>query len=251
MRATALIATAALAGCSLDSGSSDGAGTETDGVTVSLTFDDTFIDQQAAIDLLDERGMRGTFYVNSARIDTTQALSASQLLDMQSNGHEIAGHTIDHDNLPMIAPAEQRQRICDDRVALVEMGFTVKSFAYPFGASDEMIEQIVAECGYNSARDIGGGNNPIPPPDPYLVRSAPSVKAETTADDLEGYVAEAEPDGAWVPIVFHHVCDGCSTIGIAPATLEDFLDRLEARGTQVLTVNQVIGGDMQAVVPGS
>jgi peptidoglycan/xylan/chitin deacetylase (PgdA/CDA1 family) len=257
----ALIATAVLAGCSFDGGSSegrssdggssDGAGAETDGVTVSLTFDDTFADQQAAIELLDERGMRGTFYVDSGRIDSTQALSASQLLEMQANGHEIAGHTIDHVNLPMSDPAEQRRQVCDDRVALIEMGFEVTSFAYPFGASDEMTQALVAECGYNSARDIGGRSSPIPPPDPYLVRTAPSVKAETTADDLEGYVAEAEPDGAWVPIVFHHVCDGCSTNGIAPAVLADFLDRLEARGTQVLTVDEVIGGDMKPPVPAS
>jgi peptidoglycan/xylan/chitin deacetylase (PgdA/CDA1 family) len=247
MRAMVLSVTAVLAGCSLGDGPSDDGGAEIDGVVVSLTFDDTFDDQQAAIDLLDERGMRGTFYVDSARIGSSQALSASQLLDLQSDGHEIAGHTIDHVNLSMIEPAEQRRQVCDDRVTLMDMGFEVTSFAYPFGAADAMTPQIVAECGYNSARDIGGMSNPVPPPDPYVIRTAPSVKAETTADDLEGYVAAAEPDG-WVPIVFHHVCDGCSTIGIAPAVLEDFLDRLEARGTQVLTVDEVIGGDMQPAV---
>jgi peptidoglycan/xylan/chitin deacetylase (PgdA/CDA1 family) len=254
MRAIALIACAVLAGCALgDSGPAEEPPEEEppeiDGVVVSLTFDDTFADQAAAIDLLDERGMRGTFYVNSDRIGKSQALSESQLLDLQSRGHEIAGHTIGHVNLPMLEPDEQRRVVCDDRVALIEMGFTVTSFAYPFGASDAMTEQIVAECGYNSGRDIGGRGNPIPPPDAYLVRSAPSVTPEATPDDLEGYVIEAEPDG-WVPYVFHHVCDGCSTIGIAPATLEEFLDRLEARGTQVLTVDQVIGGDMQAPVAG-
>ena len=251
-----LIAIAVLAGCSLDGeasddgGAEDDGGAQIDGVAVSLTFDDTFADQQAAIALLDERGMRATFYVDSGRIGSSQALSASQLLDLQASGHEIAGHTIDHANLSMIAPAEQRRQVCDDRVTLMDMGFEVTSFAYPFGATDAMTPQIVAECGYNSARDIGGRSNPVPPPDPYLIRTAPSVKAETTADDLEGYVVAAEPAG-WVPIVFHHVCDGCSTIGIAPAVLADFLDRLEARGTQVLTVDEVIGGDMQPAVPAS
>jgi peptidoglycan/xylan/chitin deacetylase (PgdA/CDA1 family) len=252
MRAIALTAWTVLAGCSLESGPSKEAGSDVknDAATVSLTFDDTFIDQRAAFDLLDERGMHATFYVNSERIGSTGALSADELLDAQSNGHEIAGHTIGHVNLPTLEPDEQRRRVCDDRVALIDMGFTVTSFAYPFGASDAVSEEIVAECGYNSARDIGGKSSPIPPPDPYLVRSAPSVDPETTAEDLEGYVTEAEPDGAWVPIVFHHVCDGCSTIGVAPATLEEFLDWLESRGTQVLTVDEVIGGDMQPPVAG-
>jgi peptidoglycan/xylan/chitin deacetylase (PgdA/CDA1 family) len=251
MRAIALIAGTVLAGCALDLGQSDEDEPRVpcDGVVVSLTFDDTFADQQAAVDLLDERGMRATFYVNSERIGKSQALSADQLLDWQSRGHEIAGHTIGHVNLPTLDPAEQRRRVCDDRVALIEMGFTVTSFAYPFGASDAMSEGIVAECGYNSGRDIGGLSNPIPPPEPFLVRSAPSVDPESTLDDMEGHVIAAEPDGAWVPFVFHHVCDGCSTIGVAPDLLEEFLDRLEARGAQVLTVHEVVGGDMQPAVP--
>lgn len=256
MRATLLIAFAVLTGCSLDVGpfgedetdAADNDRVPTDGPVVSLTFDDTFDDQEAAFDLLEERGMHGTFFVNSSRIGKTQALSADQLLDWQSRGHEIAGHTIDHLDLPVLEPDEQRRQVCDDRVALIDMGFEVTSFAYPSGASDATTEQIVAECGYNSARDIGGRSNPIPPPDPYLVRSAPSVDPEDTPDVLEGYVIEAEADGAWVPYVFHHVCDGCSTIGVAPDTLEEFLDRLEAMGTPVLTVDEVIGGDMHPAV---
>jgi peptidoglycan/xylan/chitin deacetylase (PgdA/CDA1 family) len=258
-----LISCAVLTSCSLDVGpfgdeESDGQETDgpeggepvTEGPVVSLTFDDTFIDQEAAFDLLEERGMRGTFYVNSDRIGKTQALSEEQLLDWQSRGHEIAGHTIGHVDLPTLEPDEQRRAICDDRAALIEMGFTVTSFAYPFGASDASIEAIVAECGYNSARDIGGLGNPLPPPELYLIRSAPSVEPEATPDDLEGYVIEAEAAGEWVPYVFHHVCDGCSEIGVSPATLAEFLDRLEARGTPVLTVDEVVGGEMQPVVSG-
>ncbi len=50
--------------------------------------------------------------------------------------------------------------------------------------------------------------------------------------------------------MFHHVCDGCSTIGVSPATLEAFLDWLETTGNQVLTVDEVIGGEVQPPVEG-
>jgi peptidoglycan/xylan/chitin deacetylase (PgdA/CDA1 family) len=217
---------------------------------ISLTFDDTFADQQVAVDLLDERGMRGTFYVNSGRIDAAGYLAQSQLLAWHEQGHEIAGHTQAHVNLPMQEPDEQRRQVCDDRVALLAIGFAVTSFAYPFGASDALTEQIAAECGYNSARGVGGARNPIPPINVYDLRTPPSVKPETTLEDLQGYVTAAEPSGDWVPIVFHHVCDGCSTIGVSPATLAAFLDWLATTGNQVLTVHQVIGGEVQPPVPG-
>jgi hypothetical protein len=135
------------------------------------------------------------------------------------------------------------------RVALLGMGLAVTSFAYPFGASNAVAEQIVGECGYNSARGVGDVNNPIPPLDPFDLHTPPSVKPETTLVQLQGYVTAAEPSGRWVPIVFHHVCDGCSTIGVSPATLDAFLDWLEANGKVVRTVDEVMGGDVQPGVP--
>ncbi len=248
MRSIAVVAVGVLGGCTLEIGSVEQqvAGT----AVVSLTWDDTFADQQVAVDLLDERGMRGTFYVNSGRVNGTGFLSLSQLLAWQEQGHEIAGHTTGHVNLPTLEPDEARRQVCNDRVALLGMGFEVTSFAYPFGASNALTEQIADECGYNSARGVGDVNNPIPPTNLYDLRTPPSVKPETTLEDLQGYVTAAEPSGAWVPIVFHHVCDGCSTIAVSPATLAAFLDWLATSGNSVLTVDEVIGGDVQPGVPG-
>jgi len=236
-----------LGGCSVDIGSVEQqvAGT----AVVSLTWDDTFADQQIAVDLLDERGMRGTFYVNSGRVNGNGYLTASQLHAWEAMGHEIAGHTTGHVNLPTLTPDEARRQVCNDRVALLGMGFAVTSFAYPFGASNAVVEQIADDCGYNSARGVGDVNNTIPPSDPYDLHTPPSVKPETTLAQLQGYVTAAEPNGRWVPIVFHHVCDGCSSIGVSPATLEAFLDWLETSGNTVLTVDEVIGGAVQPGVP--
>ncbi|HKE18060.1 MAG TPA: polysaccharide deacetylase family protein [Kofleriaceae bacterium] len=216
---------------------------------VSLTWDDTLGDQQTAVDLLDAHGLRGTFYVNSGRLGGTGYLSASQLLGWQQQGHEIAGHTKTHVDVTTLAPDEARRQICDDRVALLGRGFVVTSFAYPFGASNALAEQIADECGYNSARGVGDVNNPIPPTDPFDLHTPPSVKPETTLAQLEGYVTAAEPAGRWVPIVFHHVCDGCASNAVSPATLDAFLGWLEANDKVVRTVDEVIGGDVQPGVP--
>jgi peptidoglycan/xylan/chitin deacetylase (PgdA/CDA1 family) len=248
MRGILVVTGVVLGGCALEISSIEEQVTAT--AVVSLTFDDTFADQQLAVDLLDDHGMPGTFYINSGRLNGGGFLSTSQVLAWQAQGHEIGGHTKNHLNLTTLDPDEARRQVCDDRVALLAAGFAVTSFAYPFGGSNALAEQIAEECGYNSARGVGGARNPIPPINLYDIRTPPSVKPETTLADLQGYVTAAEPAGEWVPLVFHHVCsNGCAN-GVSPATLAAFLDWLDANGKQVLTVDEVIGGNIEPGVPG-
>ncbi|WP_051300209.1 polysaccharide deacetylase family protein [Actinomadura rifamycini] len=237
------------------------------GTVVSLTFDDGARDQyDNARPVLDAHGMDGTFYVNSARVDASGYMTRAQLETLAAGGHEIGGHTVSHANVPSLPVAERRRQVCDDRVALLAMGFEVTSFAYPYGAVDAGAADVVADCGYNSARTVGGLVSPgscagcdraeaVPPAAPYAVRTPDSVKTDTTLDRLKRYVTQAEEDGGgWVPLVFHHVCDGCGdSYAVTPATLDAFLGWLAARasgGTVVRTVDEVVGGAVRPPVPG-
>ena len=183
-------------------------------------------------------------------------MTLAQVTALQAAGNEIGGHTVDHANLPALSADQARREICDDRVALLGDGFVVTSFAYPFGATDASVRQFVIDCGYNSARLVGGLVNPDscqdcpyadtrPPVDPFGVRTNDSVKADTPLAQVEGYVTNAEQHGGgWVPLLFHHVCDGCDSLSITPANLDAFMTWLAARGpaTEVGTVADVIGG---------
>jgi peptidoglycan/xylan/chitin deacetylase (PgdA/CDA1 family) len=229
---------------------------------VSLTFDDTLADQYQVGDLLATRGLVGTFYVNSPRLARSGYMSLDQVLTLQRSGNEIGGHTLDHVDLTVVSEAEMIRQVCDDRDALLAAGLTVTSFAYPYSADNATVRNVVQNCNYNSARDGGGllsatcndcpTSNPIPPPSPYQIRTNSSVKSTDTLETLQQFVIGAEQDGGgWVPIAFHHVCDGCSPNGISPALLTEFLDWLAARksqGTEVATVHQVIGGEVKPPV---
>jgi peptidoglycan/xylan/chitin deacetylase (PgdA/CDA1 family) len=247
----------------VDTGTSAQAVTGT--TIVSLTFDDTLVDQTQVADMAAARGMRVTFFVNSPRLDHAGYMSLADVLAFQAQGHEIGGHTISHADLPTLDLDEAKRQVCNDRVALLADGFAVRTFAYPFGDNNAVVDQIVADCGYNSARDVGGlpsnGScsgcpfaNTVPPATPYAVRTPDSIKIDTTLDVLEGYVLQAEQHGGgWVPLVFHHVCDGCNQLSVSPAMLGEFLDWLAARnanGTVVETMGNVIGGPVQPGVDG-
>src|SRR5206468_2928521 len=74
---------------------------------VSLTFDDTLSNQYQTGSMLAARGMHGTFYVNSSRVDVAGYMTKAQLLALQSGGNEIAGHTVNHLDLSTVDVDEQ------------------------------------------------------------------------------------------------------------------------------------------------
>lgn len=232
---------------------------------VTITFDDGTADQLPALDVLDSLGLKSTLYVNSGRVSfDANYMTSGQLVGLQSRGHEIAGHTITHVDLPSLPPDLAKREICDDRVALAGMGLTIKNFAYPFASYNATVQQIVRDCGYNSARSVadlrsvpfGCANcdtaESIPPRDPYAIRTGRSVQANTTLDNLKTSVTQAENNGGgWVPILFHHVGTG-EVNSITLQTFTDFATWLAARPstTVVKTVDGVIGGSVQPLVAG-
>jgi hypothetical protein len=225
---------------------------------VTIQFDDGTADAFGALAILQSRGMRATFYVNSALIGSAGYLSWDQLQSLAQAGNEIAGHTLTHENLRGLSPAEARRQVCDDRASLFAHGFQPTSFAYPFGRFDDAVKQIVRDCGYNSARWVAGVDGrrtfaeTIPPRDAYVTRTPQLPKSSTSLATLKSYVTDAEQHGGgWVQLVFHHLCTRCNTYAISVADFTSLVDWLQSRaagGTVVLTTNEVVGGLVQPLV---
>jgi hypothetical protein len=230
---------------------------------VSLTFDDGLTESPTR-NILANHGMNGTFYVNSNLIGSGGTyLTKAELDGLYADGNEIGGHTINHVDLATLSDTAQQTAICNDMQNLVNWGYPIHSFAYPYGSTGSTTQSIVsAGCPgvgtYESARSVGGlvsGTNcfncpwaeSIKPGNPYYISVNSSVASTTTLADLQSYVMQAENNGGgWVALVFHRVCDGCNTLSVSPALLDAFLTWLEAReqqGTYVRTVHQVISGD--------
>ena len=132
-------------------------------------------------------------------------------------------------------------------------GFTVTSFAYPFGSWDANAEEIVQGCGYDSARTVSGVSihvakgkigETIPPADPFATRTPPNPKKATKLTTMEQYVTNAEEGVAasgqslWIQFVFHRYCDAhCGAYTIQPAKFKALLDFLQVEeGKNLVTV---------------
>jgi peptidoglycan/xylan/chitin deacetylase (PgdA/CDA1 family) len=231
-------------------------------VFVTIGFDDGTVDQFAARRPLRNHGMHATFFINSGPIAAGDPdhMTVEQLTRLVQLGNEIGGHTVDHANIQPLSPDEARHEVCDDRTALQGWGFNPTSFAYPFGSWDANAEQIVAGCGYDSARTVSGvsihvGKNQlgetVPPADPYATRTPPNPKKATKLSTMEAYVTNAEAgvaasgDSLWIQFVFHRYCDAhCGAYTVQPAKFKALLDFLQAEQTaqkvSVQTTAQVI-----------
>lgn len=228
---------------------------------VTLSFADTLKSQMRAAPLLAKYGMHGTWYVSSGRIGyRTINLTLADVRALAAAGHEVGGHTLEHEDLETLPPAEVRHQLCDDRVALMELGFPVTSFAYPFGSDTTEVRQILIDCNYNNGRVTGRIRNPtgcgscplaetIPPPDPFRIRAVTSIESSWSVADLQSLVLQAEGSGGgWIMITLHEICDGCATYSLSEAKLDAFLAWLaprSARGTLVMTTHEIIGGPLK------
>jgi len=235
-------------------------------VVVSLTFDDGFESVWGVLPELRHYGMHATFFINSGKLNQTGRLTTAQVQHIAADGNEIGGHSVSHPNIANLDAPEATRQICDDRVALAGiLGSAPTDFAYPYGGYTPTTEAIVAKCGYNSARRVGGVASAscrpacpyaesIPPADRYAIRTGVSVVPTTAATAPEGEVnAALQHGGGWLIFVFHAYCDGCSGISVNPANLEHllaWLKSMQAHGVQVKTVRQVVGGPARPVVAG-
>ncbi|WP_275900273.1 polysaccharide deacetylase family protein [Pyxidicoccus trucidator] len=232
-------------------------------VVVTFTFADTLKNQVLVGPLFAKYGMHATFYISAGRIGRAGYLTLADLRTLAAAGHEIGGHTLDHEELDDLPLAELRHQVCDCRVALMGFGFPVTSFAFPFGSDSPLARDTVIFCGYNNARRTGRIRSPtgcnscplaesVPPADPYSIRSPTSIKSDWTLANLQSLVLQAEnAGGGWIMISLHDICTGCGTYSITESLLDSYLAWLAprvSRGTFVRTAHQVVGGPVKPAV---
>lgn len=237
---------------------------------VSLTFDNEWANQMTAAQDLHAAGMAGTWYVISGWIGTNNFLSLSQLQTMASWGDEIGGKTVDNTDLTTTSAAEGQRETCLGRDVLMNDGFTVTDFAYPFADVNSTAESEVQSCGMNSGRNVGNINSlesggckfpncpyaeTIPPADPYNFNTPDAITTKTSVANVENEISQAENNGGgWLVYTFHTICvqGTASCDPVYSWTPSQFLALVTWLKTQpsvsVKTVNQVIGGPVQPQV---
>lgn len=136
------------------------------GRSAVITFDDGYVDNLAAWEELQKRGMRATLFMVSGSIGRIPAwpadgrpdgrlLNAVELRALQAAGIEIGSHTVSHVRLTEANNNQLRAELSGSKTALEDaLGNEISSFAYPYSAWSTRCSSIVCEAAYRVARQL-------------------------------------------------------------------------------------------------
>lgn len=207
---------------------------------VSLNFDDGWLSvYQNAIPILDAAGFKSDQFIvtNYVAGNFPAYVSLAQVKDMQAKGHVIGAHTKTHPDLTMLSTAAATEEVGGSRQYLTSNGLSpVSSFAYPLGAYNASVQQIVKDAGFLAGRSSDGGYNDKTT-DRYALRRQPMVAATTIAE-AKAYIDTAIANKTWVILLFHEVNTSGNQYAVTPAFLQQVVDYLKSKQMTPITVGQ-------------
>ena len=128
---------------------------------VILSFDDAYVNEWYEADkVLKKYQWKATF--NVCKIDSLDASEIKKLLELQKEGHEIAGHGYHHYNAVKFVnkygiDEYMKQEIDPMITSMKRLSFNVTSFAYPYGMrSDALDKALLSKFIIIRGRSFGG-----------------------------------------------------------------------------------------------
>lgn len=121
---------------------------------IILSFDDGYEDFYTdVLPILKKNNVKAVQYVVSGFLDQPNYMSRIQVREVIKSGLvEIGCHTVNHPNLKSIPLSFAEQEIVGCKKDLFHyFGINVTSFAYPYGAYNELLFPILKKAGFNNA----------------------------------------------------------------------------------------------------
>jgi peptidoglycan/xylan/chitin deacetylase (PgdA/CDA1 family) len=121
----------------------------------NVTYDDGVLQDVPFVELLNQYQIKGTFNLNSGRIEGHNSKVQVDEFEELYRGHEIASHTLTHPHLRNLDLGGVSYQVIRDRECLEEvLHRPVEGFAYPYGMRGETDEMVncLRSCGIRYAR---------------------------------------------------------------------------------------------------
>jgi peptidoglycan/xylan/chitin deacetylase (PgdA/CDA1 family) len=203
---------------------------------VSFTFDDFPVSALEGARQLEQRGWRGTFYVNSGLLGRAwhdeQHCGADDVTQLAARGHEIGNHTHSHLRCAGQGAAVLQREYEQSQAALAAWNGN-QSFAYPHGSFDlHALGQISVRFG--TARTVERGVN-VGRTDFNRLRAS-SISRDQSLQSPISMVDLAVSGGGWLIFYTHDVRPEPSRWGCTPERFAAILDYVQHAGLEVVTV---------------
>ena len=216
-----------------------------DAPLVSFTFDD--VPDSAYTNgavVLDEFGIRGTFYIasgNCGTIDTYwRVFDREQVRAIYGCGHEIGCHTFSHaavDDLDAYAMEEECRRNLKMMQELCP-GIKLTNFCYPYGVVS-LPRKLQLQKHFDTCRGIFEGVN-TGIIDLGLLKVIELYDRTLSRDKLRHILRRACDRNGWVIFYVHDVAQQPSHMGCTPSLLRATIEAVRAEGMPCLSIRQAL-----------
>lgn len=119
---------------------------------LTMSYDDGIVADRRLVEIFDRYGIRGTFHLNSSRLDAERFVTSAELPALYKN-HEISCHTVTHP-FPNTIPRESLvYEIYRDRERLESIaGYPVRGMSYPYGQYSREVIDCFRKLGMEYSR---------------------------------------------------------------------------------------------------
>ncbi len=208
---------------------------------ISFCFDDvTDSAFSVGAELLQDRGLRGSFFVCAGLLGETGHMGAyatrDQIVTAAAAGHEIGCHTYSHLDCGQ-APADDIARDLDrNSQALAGLGVAPPTtFAFPFGDVSAQAKRVAGDR-FRLCRALHHGLI-VPGAD---LNQAPAVGIEGEGGEAiaRRWMQAASRQGAWLILYTHILGSTASEFGCSVEAFTRLIDDAIAGGFDIVTVEQ-------------
>lgn len=216
-----------------------------DQAIVSFTFDDFPVSaSERGAPILEENGVRGTYYAATALTGQRRALwtvaGAGAIAALHAAGHEIGLHSHGHRPATAMPARDYAADLAANRAALrrIVPGLADETYAYPFGISGIAQKRRLGRL-VRASRSVQRGLN-LGRIDLDFIRAYELTDRSLTPEALAGLLDEAAGKRAWLVFFTHDVAENPSRYGTHPALLAAAVRGALGRGMAVLPVRDAL-----------
>lgn len=176
---------------------------------ISLSSDDGKLsDFTRVFPILKEYGINITVFVTVDSLGAKNRMNLSQITQLHSSGWEIGSHTMNHLDLTKVNSTTLVHEIADSKSYFEEHGLEVKSFAYPYGARNEAVSNIVKDY-YVLARGVTSGGKSVGyiPNDLHDFSEIIAMPVPSDFGFMRGLIDMAIERHEWINFYFHSVTE--------------------------------------------
>ncbi len=214
---------------------------------ISVTFDDGWETiYTAGLPIMQKYGIRSTQYVMSGVFENTSYMSINQIKSMQTAGHEVGSHTIDHKDLTQLDETQLNKQLKESKDILTKNFGPIKDFTSPYGAYNAHTLETIGKY-YRTQKNAEG--DPAANELEAINISASfkplnfvsySVRETTTLYEITKLIEAAKKHNGWLVLTYHQIDRSGDEFSVNPEEFESQMALLFNTNVRSATVGQVV-----------